>query len=168
MQTVLVLNGDYSFLNVVPLKKAMQYIIKGKVQVEKYLESTICSATETFQIPLVVRFVKFIRQMYKKKVPWSKKNVLLRDDGVCQYCGQTEGAMTVDHVIPKSRGGRNSFENAVCSCFHCNNKKGDRLPSEANMFLTKKPIHPTIAEFTQKVLKKSNIENIFKTWFSEN
>lgn len=157
---VLVLNADFSFLGTVSIKRAFLYISKGKVHVEKYADSVISTVESSFKIPIVVRFIKFIRQIYAKKVPWSKKNVLVRDNYTCQYCGKTGEQMTVDHVIPKSRGGKNSFDNTVSSCYTCNNSKGDRTPSEARMYLKTKPVQPTISEFLRKKRIDFNIEEL--------
>lgn len=160
MKTVIVLNADYSFMNVVSVKRAMLYISKGKVQIEKYVDGMISTVDQTFRLPLVVRFIKFIRQIYSKKVPWSKKNVLIRDNYTCQYCNSTDGKMTVDHVIPKSKRGKNTFENTVCACGLCNNMKANRTPTEAGMFLKRQPTQPTISEFTRKMAEKMNIVDI--------
>lgn len=162
MSTVIVLNADYSFLNVVTVERAFLYIAKGKVTIEKYAESFFNTAEQTFKRPRIVRFIKFIRQVFKKKIPWSKRNILVRDNYTCQYCGSVAGKMTVDHIMPKSRGGKNTFENTVCSCFSCNNRKDDRTPREAEMVLNCNPTQPTVSEFTRKLAGSYASDNIFK------
>ncbi|NIR52078.1 HNH endonuclease, partial [candidate division KSB1 bacterium] len=78
----------------------------------------------------------------RKVVSFSKKNILRRDDFTCQYCGNQENPLTVDHIIPKSRGGKTTWTNVVVACKPCNMKKGSRTASEANMLLKKKPVQP--------------------------
>jgi hypothetical protein len=85
-----------------------------------------------------------------QKVALTKKNVLIRDDHSCQYCGlRGERLMTVDHVVPKSRGGESTWENLVCACMRCNNRKNNRTPHEANMALKKKPRQPKYIPWIQ-------------------
>lgn len=152
---VLVLNSDYTYLNIVGVEKAMAYITKGKVIVEKYSDKVINTFEQVFRIPAVVRFIKMARLIYKKRVNWSKKNVLIRDGHTCQYCG-AKADLSVDHIIPKSKGGPpDTFENTVAACKACNNKKGDKLPREAGMLLLKQPKQPTIMEFIQLCNKQA-------------
>lgn len=143
----IVLNSDYSFLNIVSIERAFLYITKEKVIVEKYTEKFISTAEETFKIPKVVRFVKLIKQVFSKKIPWSRQNVIVRDQNTCQYCGQKPKKLTIDHVIPKSRGGKNTFQNTVAACFQCNNIKADRTPQEAGMAILSTPEAPTVSLF---------------------
>jgi 5-methylcytosine-specific restriction endonuclease McrA len=160
MSKVIVLNSDYSFLGVVSVERAFTYLVKGKVVIEKYVDKLFRTSDNEFLVPMVVRFIKLIRQVYKKKVPWTKKNVLIRDNKTCQYCGSKEGMMTIDHIIPKSRGGKNTFENTVCACFTCNNKKDDRTPREAQMNLKRQPKQPTVSEFSSMMYKTTNLPDI--------
>jgi 5-methylcytosine-specific restriction endonuclease McrA len=80
----------------------------------------------------------------------TRKNVLLRDNNQCQYCGTSRGPMTVDHIIPKTMGGTDSWENLVCACPRCNNKKGNRTPEQAGMKLPRKPSRPSYITFIQR------------------
>lgn len=161
---VIVLNADFSFLNIVEVERAFLYIAKGKVIVEKYSESCFNTAEAVFKIPKIVRFVHFVKQIYKKTIPWSKRNVLIRDKYTCQYCGKAsvDHMITIDHIMPKSRGGQNSFENTVAACFECNNSKDDRTPHEAGMSLRCAPRKPTVSEFIAKTTSKLNIAEIFE------
>ncbi len=164
MEKVIVLNSDYSFLNVVTPAKAFSYIARGKVIVEKATEKVLTTAEESFKIPLIVRFTYYIRQVYKRKVPWSKKNVLIRDNYTCGYCGVYDKShMTVDHVVPKADGGKNTFENCVASCKPCNNRKGDRSCHQMGMFPKHRMVQPTISEFMKKWYKSFGVEDIIKT-----
>lgn len=146
MGIVIVLNNDYSFLNVVTPKKAFSYISRGKVIVEKYTDNFMSTFYNALKIPMVIRFVYMIRQVYKRRVPWSKRNVMIRDNYTCAYCGIKMKNMTVDHVVPKVLGGKNTFENTVCACKVCNNKKGNKLPIDCGMYPKHRLIHPTITE----------------------
>ncbi len=164
MEKVVVLNYDYTFLNVVTPAKAFSYIARGKVIVEKVADKVLTTAEESFKIPVVVRFAYMIRQVYKRRVPWSKKNICIRDNYTCGYCGiYDKNRMTVDHVTPKALGGKNTFENCVASCKKCNNRKGDKTCKEAGMFPTHRLIQPTISEFMKQWYKQFNVEAIIKS-----
>lgn len=162
MQCVL-LNADYTFLNTVHWKRAICLISKGKVQVLKESEKVIRSAEGLIvKIPSVMRLIKLIRTLYRNRIPFSKKNVLVRDGFKCAYCQTHHGRLTIDHIIPRSRGGKTCFENCVASCKPCNTKKGARTPSEVNMFLKIKPFQPTIAEFLRLKINKLGINAVLK------
>jgi len=159
---VTILNGDYSYLNTVSWQKAIKLMIKGKVTVLKYTEMVVNTAEKmVMKIPAVMRLIKIIRTIYRTKVPFSKKNVMVRDGFTCQYCGALK-ELTIDHVTPVSRGGKSKFENCVTACKGCNNKKSDKLPSEIRMYLKKQPTAPTIAEFTRTKAIKAGIYDLLK------
>jgi len=163
MDQCVLLNADYSFLNVVNWKRAMCLITKGKVQVLRHSERLIRTAEGlAVRVPIVMKLVKLIRTLYINRVPFSKKNILIRDGFKCAYCGSKKGKLTIDHIIPKSRGGKTDFENCVSSCKSCNNKKGNKIPSEANMYLKVKTYQPTIAEFLRLKVKKLGINAVLK------
>lgn len=163
MDQCVLLNADYSFLNVVNWKRAMCLIAKGKVQVLRHSERLIRTAEGlAVRVPVVMKLVKLIRTLYINRVPFSKKNILIRDGFKCAYCGSKKGKLTIDHIIPKSRGGKTDFENCVSSCKSCNNKKGNKIPSEANMYLKVKTYQPTIAEFLRLKVKKLGINAVLK------
>ncbi len=163
MNQCVLLNADYSFLNVVNWKRAMCLIAKGKVQVLKHSERIIRTAEGiAIKVPAVMRLIKLIRALYRNRVPFSKKNILVRDGFKCAYCGNGKERLTIDHIIPKSRGGRTTFENCVSSCKSCNNKKSDRTPSDAHMFLKVKAYQPTIAEFLRLKVKRLGINDVLR------
>lgn len=162
MQNCVILNGDYSYLNTVSWQKAIKLIVKGKATVVKYTDTVVKTAEYVVvRIPAVMKLMKIIRTIYRTKVPFSKKHVMVRDEFRCQYCG-TAKALTIDHVIPVSRGGKSTFENCVTACKYCNNKKSNKLPSEVHMYLRKQPIAPTIAEFTRIKAVKAGVYDILK------
>jgi len=149
---VLVLNADYSFLNVIDVRKALVFIEAGKVVVERVSDKLIRTVEGFIPMPLVVRFLKLARRAFKRGVKWAKKRVIVRDNHTCMYCKSTEGRMTVDHIIPSSKGGKGTWENTVSCCSACNSKKRNRTPREAGMVLLTKPVQPTVSEYLMKKL----------------
>jgi len=164
MDQCVLLNADYTFLNMVDWKRAMCLIAKDKVQVLRQSDRIIRTAEGVaVKVPLVMKLIKLIRKLYLNRVPFSKKNVLVRDGFKCAYCGNNNQRLTIDHIIPKSRNGKTSFENCVASCKPCNNTKGGRTPSEAGMYLKVKPFQPTISEFLRLKVKKLGINHVLKS-----
>ena len=162
-KAVVLLNADYSFLNTCSWKRAMTLIAKGKVEVLKYGEHVI---NGVLKIPAVMRLVKLIRTIYKTRVPFSKKNVMIRDGFKCVYCGAENVKFTIDHVLAKARGGISSFENCVTACKPCNHKKGHKLCREIKMFPKTKLIAPTISEFLRMRMVTLGIDDILKEIWS--
>jgi hypothetical protein len=137
-----ILNLDYSVITISSWQKGMVLLLKGLVQPIEFWPVPILSAGgEYYQVPKIVMVKKYIKRS-KRFVP-NKRNVFLRDNYTCQYCGcEKPDFLTLDHVMPQSRGGRNTWENLVCACRDCNFKKGNRTPEEAMMPLLKKPTEP--------------------------
>jgi len=163
MTQCVVLNADYSFLNVVDWKRAMCLLIKEKVKVMRYSARTIKTGEGVkVKIPAVIRLIKFIRTVYRSRVPFSKKNVLIRDGFQCAYCQTASSHLTLDHIIPRSRGGETVFENCVAACRPCNHKKGNRTPSEVKMYLRVKAYQPTISEFLRRKVKLLGLDDVLK------
>ncbi len=162
MERVILLNSDYSFLNTISWKKAMCLMAKGKVEVVKASERILESAEKTWKmiVPKVLRLVKIVRTIYRTRVPFSKKNVVYRDESICQYCRIKHRRLTIDHVVPKSQGGISSFENCVSACKPCNNKKGNRTPRQARMGLMRQPIQPTIMEFLRIKMRTLGVDKV--------
>lgn len=162
MQRTIVLNGDFTFLNTVSWRRAIRLLMNEKIEVLKYDEKVIhCSNGSSMQIPLVVKLLKVIRMIYKSRVPCSKRNVMVRDSFTCMYCG-SKSQLTIDHVVPVSKGGKTTFENCVTACQPCNNKKNDRTLSEARMFLKRQPYAPTISEFFRIKMKQLGVDKYLK------
>lgn len=144
---VLVLNNNYEPLSICNVKKALILLYLGKAELIAACEGkSLHSVSYTMPYPSIVRLSKYVRVPHKTIV-LSRKNILRRDGHRCQYCGRTDVTLTVDHVIPRSRGGSDTWENLVAACVACNNKKGDRTPTEANMKLLRKPIKPNHVMF---------------------
>ena len=152
-----VLNGDFTYLGTVSWKRAIKLVLADKVKVLKQSEMIINCAQRSFRVPAVVALMKIVRMVYKNKVPFSKKNVLVRDQHRCIYCGSPNRRLTIDHVIPRSRGGKTDFENCVACCKQCNSKKGNRTPTEVGMYLKKRPFQPTISEFMRLKLRNTDV-----------
>lgn len=162
---VLVLNFDYTYLNFITIKKCLKLIAKGKVEIVKYSKDFIRTVNGKFFIPLVIKLMKLVRIIYKRKVPFSKKNVIVRDNYKCTYCGAEGMIFTIDHVLPKSKGGKSTFENCVASCKPCNNIKGHKTCGQAKMFPKTKLVTPTINEFIQIRMKRLGVMEIMDELF---
>ncbi len=137
---VLVLNATYEPINVTAVRRAIVLVLKGTATTEEENGSFVRSARMSIRIPSVIRLTEFRRIPHQKRA-LSRKNVLLRDRHTCQFCGQvfSAGELTLDHVIPRSRGGHTDWDNLVACCHSCNNLKGDRLPEEAGLRLLRPP-----------------------------
>ncbi|MBN2227080.1 MAG: HNH endonuclease [candidate division Zixibacteria bacterium] len=151
-QNVLVLNQNYEPLSVCSARRAFILMFLGKAEmIEKYDGVKIHSISSSYPLPSVVRLDRYVRAPHKK-ILLSRKNILIRDGYICCYCGTTRGPMTVDHVMPKNMGGSDSWENLVCACERCNNKKGNRTPAKAGMTLLKKPTRPNHITYIQRFI----------------
>lgn len=164
MRQVVLLNADFTFLDTLSWKRAIKLVSKGKVEIVKATKKFVRNFEETvsFYLPEVIRLIKFVRLVYKNKVPFTKRNVFVRDLFTCAYCGKEINKPSLDHIVPKSRGGEDSWENCVTSCYDCNGKKGNLTPNESKMYLKKRPKKPTIAEFMNCKAKLWKVEDIVK------
>lgn len=142
---VLVLNHNFEPLNVCGLKRGLILMLLGKTEVVRFSDVVIHSAEEEIYAPSVLR----LNQMVKRPTPrlkMSRRSVLARDDYTCQYCG-SKSNLTIDHVFPRYRGGETTWENLVCCCLKCNNKKGDKTPQEIGMRLPHPPRRPNYVPY---------------------
>ena len=163
MNSVIVLNADFTYLHTVSWKRGIRLVLKGKVEVLKYGQYVVNSFRNLYRIPLVVRLITFVRRVYRTRVPLNKRNILIRDDYTCQYCGtRCKSAPTLDHILPKSRGGLFSWNNTVTSCRRCNQRKGDKTPSESGMSLLHKPVQPTISEFVNRKITQMGLREFLQ------
>lgn len=140
---VLVLNATYEPLNVCTVRRALVLLLKGKAEVLEAGKGLLRSESMELSKPDVIRLVTYVRvprDVHRRRI--TRRAVLARDGWTCQYCGDTRLKLTVDHVIPKSKGGGSDWENIVTSCAPCNRQKGDRLPREAGMHPRKTPRAP--------------------------
>ena len=139
-EPVLVLNATYEPINVTAVRRAMVLLLKGVAQAEEMHSSEVHSAAHSHKVPSVIRLLAY-RHIPQQSRALSRKNILLRDRNTCQYCGKilAAGELTLDHVIPRSRGGASTWENLVACCHSCNRRKGNLLPHEATMKLMREP-----------------------------
>ncbi|MBK4729860.1 HNH endonuclease [Oxynema sp. CENA135] len=138
MAKVLVLNASYEPLNITSWRRAIVLLLKGKAVEVEHNGKLIYS---DFPLPTVIRLRHYVRVPYKE-IPLTRRNILHRDSHCCQYCGYLGDELTLDHVIPRSRGGGDTWENLVTACVRCNVKKGNRTPDESKMPLLKNPRKP--------------------------
>ena len=139
MQQVLVLNASYEPLNVCSVRRAHVLVHKQKAELVEILDRPLRSAEATFAWPHVVRLRTYVRVPRAAQRRISRRALFARDGWECVYCGTTGVRLTLDHVVPRSRGGDSVWENVVTSCAPCNLRKGDRLPEEVAMVLPKPP-----------------------------
>ena len=183
---VLVLNQNFKFLDITDVTRAIGLLCKGYASVvtENYetfpfddwvtyssgfpYEETECIRSINFhiRIPKVIKFNYKVRGRKDLEVRFNRKNIYIRDNYTCQYCGykptwNNRNVLNIDHVMPKSRGGTTSWDNVVVSCISCNSKKGCKTPKEANMLLKSAPKKPTWAV---KYSIFSGIKSKYKEW----
>jgi len=142
MQHVLVLNASYEPLNVCSTRRAHVLVWKGKAEVVERLDEPLRTATNTYVRPHVIRLVSYVRVPQSVKRRISRRALFARDGWRCVYCGTASGRLTLDHVVPRSRGGDSVWENVVTSCAPCNLRKGNRSLEEARMVLVRQPRPP--------------------------
>jgi 5-methylcytosine-specific restriction endonuclease McrA len=111
------------------------------------------TVNKNFPWPSIIRLSFFVSVPYKRVV-LTRKNILRRDNYKCAYCGRSDLPLTIDHILPKAKGGSDSWENLICACTLCNNKKGDRTPVEARMELLYRPFRPSHIMFIKNVVRK--------------
>lgn len=146
MSDVLLLNASMAPLSIVNLARAVRLLIDGKAEIHLPGDGYVSSERMQVAMPSIIRLTYFVKTSRPyARVALTKKTVLLRDEYVCQYCGDDvpKGQATVDHVVPKSRGGPSTWLNLVCACMRCNNmRKRNRTPEEAGMRLLRAPYEP--------------------------
>ncbi len=138
---VLVLNQNYEPLNVCNLPRAFRLVFGDKAEVVEYDHQQIRTPSAEYRAPSVIRLQHMIRRP-RPRIRLSRREVFVRDDHVCQYCGRQGNDMTLDHVVPRHRGGTHTWENLVTACKACNHRKGGRLLDEARIRLLRAPIEP--------------------------
>jgi 5-methylcytosine-specific restriction endonuclease McrA len=141
----LVLNADYRPLSYYPLslwpwQEAIKAAVLDRVQIVAEYDQVVRSQRQEFRIPSVVVLKDYVKP--QKRVAFTRFNLFLRDEFCCQYCG-SRGDLTFDHVVPRSRGGRTTWQNVVAACSCCNLRKGAMLESECGMHLRRQPFRPT-------------------------
>ena len=143
-RSVLVLNATFEPLSLVSVRRAIVLLLRDKAELVEATERMLHSASRALPEPLVIRLTRYVRLPHRS-VPPTRGAVMLRDAYTCQYCGDTPGkhALTVDHVVPRCRGGSHNWSNLTTACKRCNCKKGSMNPHEAGMKLMRRPFEPT-------------------------
>ncbi|MCK6617503.1 MAG: HNH endonuclease [Cyclobacteriaceae bacterium] len=147
---VLVLNQDFSPLMVCSVQRAFILVYLNKSELVRPANGyKLHSVTQSFPMPSVIRLNRYVSAPYKG-VTLTRQNIFKRDNFECQYCG-TKKELTLDHLIPSSRGGQHTWHNLVTACKSCNTRKGDFTPEEAGMPLLRKPHKPSYALFLREL-----------------
>ena len=137
---VLVLNASYEPINICAARRAIVLVLKGVAITEEINGHLLHSARFAVRVPSVIRLLEYRRIPHQTRA-LSRKNILLRDRNTCQYCGVLlpSSELTLDHIVPRSRGGQSTWENLVACCHACNHKKGNQLLHECSMKLLREP-----------------------------
>jgi 5-methylcytosine-specific restriction endonuclease McrA len=139
---ILVLNYSYEPLQFCSARHALTMVFGGRAEELDSAGYFVHTPSTRFKLPTVIRTLKMVRRNQKTGLAFSKKNILRRDNYTCQYCGTLNHPLTVDHIVPKSRGGETNWTNIVVACKPCNLKKGNRTPLEMDMKLRQVPKKP--------------------------
>ncbi len=138
-------------MSVCGVQKAVILLFLGKAElIAKSDGRMVHSVRSSLPVPSIVRLSMYVRVPYKKIV-LSRKNILRRDNFRCQYCGATDVPLTIDHMVPKSRGGEDTWENLITACIRCNNRKGNRSPEQAHVTPRSTPRRPSHLMFIKHV-----------------
>jgi 5-methylcytosine-specific restriction endonuclease McrA len=137
---VLVLNASYEPINICAARRAIVLVLKGVAMTEEENGHYLHAQRLAMRLPSVIRLLEYRRIPHQSRA-LSRKNILLRDRNTCQYCGEvlSSGDLTLDHVVPRSRGGLSTWENLVACCHGCNREKGNQLLAETEMKLLREP-----------------------------
>ncbi len=139
---VLVLNQSYEPLNICRLRRAVMLIYQDKAEMLENGAGYIHSATRIFPAPSVIRLDALVKRPHRTEHKLTRTEIFKRDHNTCQYCGKESRQLTLDHVIPRYRGGPHTWENVVSACASCNRRKAGRTPQEAGMKLLHLPVRP--------------------------
>jgi 5-methylcytosine-specific restriction endonuclease McrA len=149
---VLILNQNFEPISVCSVKRAIVMIYLGKAETIETVDSKVLrSQSVKIPVPSVIR-LDFYVKVPVKRIMLTRKNIIKRDGGRCQYCGKKKAQMTVDHVIPKIYGGSDTWENLVCACSECNNKKSHHTFEQIGFSLIRKPRKPNHITFIQQFI----------------
>ncbi|MBB1252087.1 HNH endonuclease [Streptomyces alkaliterrae] len=145
MRETLVLNASFEPLATVALRRAVVLVMQNKAVVEQaHGGLKVRAAHVELPVPQVIRLRRYVKVPFRQRAPWSRRGVLVRDRHRCAYCGRR--ATTVDHIVPRSHGGGDTWLNTVAACAADNHRKADRTPAEAGMRLLVRPFEPTPAD----------------------
>ncbi len=139
---VLVLNQSYEPLNICRVRRAVVLIYQNKAEMLENGSGFIYSVNREFPVPSVIRLAAMIKRPYRVERKLTRLEIFRRDHHICQYCAKETRQLTLDHVIPRYRGGQHTWENVVSACVPCNRRKAGRTPKEARMKLIHQPVPP--------------------------
>jgi len=143
---VLVLNQNYEPLNVCNVRRALVLVIGGRAEILEARSNGLTSVSAVFPAPSVIRLMYMIRRP-RPRVKLTRREIFIRDDFTCQYCNRHASDLTIDHVIPRSRGGLHVWDNVVSACKACNHRKGGKSIAEARMSLRTQPYEPRAGRY---------------------
>lgn len=158
---VLLLNQNFEPITLCSVKRAIIMVWLGKAEIIESAGDFVHTVSREFVIPSIIRLLDYVKIKQRCEIQLTRQNVIRRDHHRCQYCGRTDGPMTVDHVVPRSQGGRDTWHNLVSCCPSCNNRKRNRTPLQAGMDLISKPSKPNVMTF--RFLHRGPVH---KTWRS--
>jgi len=144
---VLVLNQDYQPLNIARARRAVVLILRGKAELLENGVGVIHTPKEMVPLPSVIRLVYLVKRPRRER-KLTRHEVFRRDEYTCQYCGRQTRQLTLDHVVPRYKGGKHVWDNVVSACIPCNNRKAGRTPEEAGMKLIRRPFTPHVGGYT--------------------
>lgn len=161
MFRALLVDKNYIALNIISWKKAAKLLVKGKAEPLDFYNnrSSVKTSNGIFTIPSIIRLVEIIPwRAHKSRLRFSKRNVMLRDKSCCQYCGVKVGKAsgTIDHIIPRSKGGKSTYANCVVCCKSCNNIKGSKTPESLGMRLLTRPRTPSFTALYRDYLNDNS------------
>jgi 5-methylcytosine-specific restriction endonuclease McrA len=162
---VLVLNASFEPLSLISVQRAVVLLLREKAEaIENDVSRYLRAERISLPVPLVIRLVQYVPIPRRLKVPMTRKTLLSRDQYTCQFCGTIQGPLTVDHVLPRSRGGLTSWENCVAACLRCNHRKGNKTPEEAGMHLIKRPVRPDFTHMAFVILGEARHNEVFQRY----
>jgi 5-methylcytosine-specific restriction endonuclease McrA len=155
MGRVLVLNASYEPINVCTVRRAAVLVLKQRAEILEQSRWNLHAESITMPRPVVIRLVAYVRiprDAHSRKI--TRRAVFARDKWTCQYCGNERGTLTIDHVVPRSKGGSSAWDNIVTCCAPCNRRKGDRLPKQAGMLPRSQPRPPSPTLFVHVAMTR--------------
>jgi 5-methylcytosine-specific restriction endonuclease McrA len=160
---VLVLNQNYEPINVCTIRRAVVLVICEKAEIIEAYGAPLYTTTYTFEAPSIIRLHQLIKRP-RPRVKLTRREVFVRDRYTCQYCGAVHNDLTLDHVIPRSKGGAHTWENLVTACRSCNHRKGGKLVNEARMKLMQTPFEPRAGAYyaIERRLQTSAVDSWLK------
>ena len=159
---VLVLNQSYQPLMVIGAKRAIILLLSNKSECIENYSDIIRSQSFSMSLPSIIRVNRYIH-FFRSEVLLNRLNILKRDNFTCQYCSKKSNSMTIDHIIPKNKGGKDTWSNLVAACSKCNTKKGDNLLEAMQMKLLKKPKKPNYLFYFKQYINK-DVEDSWKEY----